>query len=153
MRRFSVHPADPTASGVNAENSQRRSSRDAERDRERDQARGSSRDLGEIVTDSIGNIFDYLHLRGILVRLEAREAGAELGKKVALLAAAGLFFAIGYFCLVAAAVAWAVASLDWSWPLAIAVAGGIHVTSHLLAFSSLPTSSSTGPVPRHPQRT
>ena len=119
---------------MNAENSQRRSSRDAERDRERDRARGSSRDLGEIVTDSIGNIVDYLHLRGILVRLEAREAGAELGKKVALLAAAGLFFAIGYFCLVAAAVAWAVASLDWSWPLAIAVAGGIHVGVALLAF-------------------
>ena len=87
-----------------------------------------------MVTDSIGNIVDYLHLRGILVRLEAREAGAELGIKVALLAAAGLFFAIGYLGLVVAAVAWAVDSLGWTWPVAIAIAGGIHVTLAILAF-------------------
>jgi uncharacterized membrane protein YqjE len=115
---------------VNPENSQRHS----DRDRDRDRVAGSARDLGEVVTDSIGNIVDYLHLRGILVRLEASEAGAELGKKVALLAVAGLFFAIGYVALVTAAVAWAVASLEWSWPVAIAIAGGIHLTIAFLAF-------------------
>ena len=113
---------------MNPDNSQRRNDSDGDR------RPGSSRDLGEVVTDSIGNIVDYLHLRGILVRLEAREASAEIGKKVALLAAAGLFFAIGYLALVGAAVAWAVESLDWSWPVAIGIAGGIHLTIAFLAF-------------------
>jgi uncharacterized membrane protein YqjE len=113
---------------VNPDNSQR------QRDHGGDPRPGSARDLGEVITDSIGNVVDYLHLRSILIRLEAREAGAELGKKVALLAAAGLFFAIGYFGLVVAAVAWAVGSLDWSWPVAIAIAAGIHLTIAFLAF-------------------
>jgi len=95
---------------------------------------GPRRDLGQVVTDSIGTLVDYLHIRGILVRLEAREAAAELGKKIALLAIAGLFAAIGYIGLVIAATALAVEKLDWSWPLSIAVAAGLHILGGTVAF-------------------
>lgn len=95
---------------------------------------GPRRDLGQVVTDSIGTLVDYLHIRGILIRLEAREAAAELAKKIALLVVAGLFLAIGYVGLVIALVAWAVEKLDWSWPIAIAIAAGLHITGGVVAF-------------------
>jgi len=95
---------------------------------------GARRDLGQVVTDSIGTLVDYLHIRGILIRLEAREAAAELGKKIAFLAVAGLFAAIGYVGLVIALVAWAVDKFDWSWPTGIAIAAGLHLTGGFAAF-------------------
>ena len=97
-------------------------------------AQGPRRDLGQVVTDSIGTLVDYLHIRGILIRLEAREAAAELGQKIAFLAIAGLFLAIGYVGLVLAVVVWAVEKLDWSWPVGIAIAAGLHITGGIIAF-------------------
>lgn len=87
-----------------------------------------------MLTDGIGTFVDYLHIRGILVRLEAREAAAEIGKKIALLVMAGLFLAIGYFGIVIALTVWAVKALQWSWPVGIAVAGGLHLVVGIAAF-------------------
>lgn len=95
---------------------------------------GPRRDLGEVVTDSIGTLVDYLHIRGVLIRLEAREAAVGLGIKIALLAIAALFLAIGYIGLVIALVAWAVEKLDWTWPVGIAIGAGLHVIGGIVAF-------------------
>lgn len=92
------------------------------------------RDLGELFTSGLGTLVNYAHLRGILVLIELREAGVQVGRKVGLMAAAALFIAIGYFGLLFSLMALVVAKTGWGWAMTIAVFGCAHVTLGIVAF-------------------
>ncbi len=97
-----------------------------------------------IVMALLSSLADYLKARTELLRLEAREAGATVGHRIALVAGAVLLFFFAYVCLATGLVPLIAKALDKPWPVIALYGAGLHAglgIGLLVAAKNLPAKS------------
>lgn len=103
-----------------------------EPDVDRPRAGSGNPGIGESAAGILGSLLDYAHARVALFFLEAREARAAIGFRLACAAVGAFFLLIAWLALLAGGIGWLSRHQGWPWPAVTLAAAAGHLLAGLV---------------------